>query len=1301
MNNGMLSLFANMPMSTRFSLGLVGGGAVGYFVYELFGTTGVMLLLLGSLVVGLILLAYGFLLSRMEKKKAAGFSEEMKGQSAAAPTSISKAEQLAKLDDLRKRFDDGVDKFRQAGKNIYSLPWYMLIGEPGSGKTEAIRHSSIGFPPGLQDELQGVGGTINMNWWFTNNAVILDLAGRLVFSEVETGTSNEWATFLKLLKTQRQNCPVNGMLLVIPADSLIKDSPEVIHRKAYKISQQLNMVQRTLDIRFPVFIVVTKSDLVTGFREFFDSLHTPESQQQILGWSNPNSIDDPFKPEMTDEYLKIVQDRLLRRRLAIMRDPTPSHDLSDSRFDEVDTLFDFPSSFDKISGPLKQYLQLVFVPSEWASKPLFLRGIYFTSSMQEGVALDAELAKVLGISVDKIPEGKIWERERSFFLRDTFLSKIFLERGLVTRATNVRKQHLRRKMALLGAAAGGLLLLFGLTWMGGYSLEKSIGGERKLWVYAADELTAGRSLAIVAPRPGTSSYDYMGSKTVRLEGLQKPTLAEFHEDLNQRVKKDIMIPAIFRLSKPFDRSLNQQRRQARCVVFENSILKPVVVGVRERMAGNAVAWSPDATAALGGLIRIEAGAVKWDYDPKDRLVERVDVDALLRYLLGPAGDLPKYTAPDRAAYEQALAWCYDIGKDGGGQAWPPAWLTNGIELNANVPIDKGSAAFVDYCVRSANSVEAQLAKIRALWEDLDAFRRDAERRYRQSETDFLHLFEVNLDKLISLQGFVAIEREWRVRYDQLSKDLENLRRVFALLERRYQEIPLCQGADVAAAYRLAITNSLQEIQGAFASLPLPREGAATVTAAAARAREGTLVIAIQLRMQIALRSLQAEFQRKLERDLEEFGRMYAGRKAQVSGFNTRFPLYEPVVIPESLKIKPLAWRAFQERFRGMDVTDVHRELEKVCKKIEQVFTGYGQVMTNVPRQQIDGLIRRSRIGVDKVYSEAFFRDASEVVKAWSGLRGAAGSDREALLAVVIDDFKRNYVVNSLETQEDYVAQYWSDLIYLALVSLADEIQPEIDAILAQLRPYARFPLDVPRRVDRDLTVNELLEAKALLGKLVTLRTAGEGKTIGEGENTGVRRVDAQLDRLRNLQLGDMVAWVKAASAVAAALPPDPKRAYVCRVSIIPAQDQYRLLQDINLTPADSSLPVWRIVDMGQQKRQDVDKFRTEQAAIKTLGELSYPGGPISFRFYHYWGDPRDPQPEPSRTVNYLGLWSVLRMLHNSSAKPVAGDPLKWIVPITLEDEKKAERVFWVQLEFEKALPVVEKWPKRPAAFNTP
>ena len=52
----------------------------------------------------------------------------------------------------------------------------------------------------MQDKLQGTGGTIDMNWWFTDNAVILDTAGRLMFEEA---AANEWKEFLKELEESK------------------------------------------------------------------------------------------------------------------------------------------------------------------------------------------------------------------------------------------------------------------------------------------------------------------------------------------------------------------------------------------------------------------------------------------------------------------------------------------------------------------------------------------------------------------------------------------------------------------------------------------------------------------------------------------------------------------------------------------------------------------------------------------------------------------------------------------------------------------------------------------------------------------------------------------------------------------------------------------------------------------------------------------------------------------------------------------------------------------------------------------
>ena len=94
-------------------------------------------------------------LKRRRERQSEAFGGELNQQSSLTPRNISDPARQARLDDLRKSFNTGVNKFKAAGKNLYQLPWYMIIGESGSGKTEAIRHSGVGFPPGMQDELAG------------------------------------------------------------------------------------------------------------------------------------------------------------------------------------------------------------------------------------------------------------------------------------------------------------------------------------------------------------------------------------------------------------------------------------------------------------------------------------------------------------------------------------------------------------------------------------------------------------------------------------------------------------------------------------------------------------------------------------------------------------------------------------------------------------------------------------------------------------------------------------------------------------------------------------------------------------------------------------------------------------------------------------------------------------------------------------------------------------------------------------------------------------------------------------------
>src|SRR4029077_14233351 len=90
-----------------------------------------------------------------------------------------------------------------AGGSLYDLPWYVFIGAPGSGKTTALVNSGLKFPAdqrGSKAAVRGVGGPRNCDWWFTDEAVFLDTAGRYTtqYSDA-TSDSEGWREFLALL----------------------------------------------------------------------------------------------------------------------------------------------------------------------------------------------------------------------------------------------------------------------------------------------------------------------------------------------------------------------------------------------------------------------------------------------------------------------------------------------------------------------------------------------------------------------------------------------------------------------------------------------------------------------------------------------------------------------------------------------------------------------------------------------------------------------------------------------------------------------------------------------------------------------------------------------------------------------------------------------------------------------------------------------------------------------------------------------------------------------------------------------
>ncbi len=242
-----------------------------------------------TLIVLILLTAGGIAGYRYYKKQAAA-KELAKGL---AETSESSSDATVLSDKMK----DALTTLRKArgkgGDYLYDLPWYILVGPPGSGKTTALVNSGLKFPLTRGDSpafIEGVGGTRYCDWWFTEDAVLIDTAGRYTTQDSDQkGDRQSWLAFLDLLKRNRPRQPINGVILAISLEDLVTLPPAELQAHSDAIRTRLIELHDRLQVDFPVYALFTKADLIAGFMEYFGDLR--ESERRMV-WGATFQTDD-------------------------------------------------------------------------------------------------------------------------------------------------------------------------------------------------------------------------------------------------------------------------------------------------------------------------------------------------------------------------------------------------------------------------------------------------------------------------------------------------------------------------------------------------------------------------------------------------------------------------------------------------------------------------------------------------------------------------------------------------------------------------------------------------------------------------------------------------------------------------------------------------------------------------------------------------------------------------------------------------------------------------------------------------
>jgi type VI secretion system protein ImpL len=378
----------------------------------------------------------------------------------------SSTEDVASKDDsetLKTRMTDALLTLKKTsntkGDPLYDLPWYVIIGPPGSGKTTALINSGLKFPlvsgTGKPAAVAGEGGTRYCDWWFTEEAVLIDTAGRYTTHDSDAqADKSSWHAFLTLLRSNRPKQPINGVFVCISIEDLLQqgDAQRCAHADAIRL--RLKELHDELNVDFPVYALFTKADLISGFMDFFGTLR--EEERRAV-WGVTFQTND----KTTNMIAKVIPefDLLIARLNDLVIDrmsdePTPQGKVQ---------IFGFPSQMSALKGPVSEFLTYIFEPTRYHANAT-LRGYYFTSGTQDGTPID-QLVGALSRSFGAQSVGEVCYSGlgKSFFLTDLLQKVVFHEAGWVS--TNVKA--VRRAMVLksIGYASLALLVTGSSLWL--------------------------------------------------------------------------------------------------------------------------------------------------------------------------------------------------------------------------------------------------------------------------------------------------------------------------------------------------------------------------------------------------------------------------------------------------------------------------------------------------------------------------------------------------------------------------------------------------------------------------------------------------------------------------------------------------------------------------------------------------------------------------------------------------------------------------------------------------------------------
>ncbi|MFL0357687.1 type VI secretion system membrane subunit TssM [Erythrobacter sp. GH1-10] len=500
----------------------------------------------------LLWVLWWFLRRRKIKKAEAALAAELAGPDASEEEAVA----------VQGRMAEALKELRKASGSkrgyLYSLPWYVIIGPPGGGKTTALVNSGLRFPYSDQ-VLKGSGGTRNLDFLFAEEAVLVDTAGRYTTQDSDSEVDSAgWTRLLELLRKHRPFEPINGVFVAIPADDLQRGDVRVIDEHAAIIRRRLREIREALQTEVPVYLLVTKGDLLAGMTEYFDDLDV-DGRRAVLGHTFP------WKgPKLTSEDVTTAFDDFVND--VAEREPKRLEEEKDIR--RRGLILGFPSQLHALRPALHRLIEGAFLNEDRPSGRL--RGFYITSGTQDGSAIDRILQGVTQAYGNQ--SGAAGKGEgKAYFLNRLLQDVAFKEAGLPVSDAAVLRKRKTQLTAIVGAIAAFALLTV-ILWAVSFAGNREFQRETTAEALALAQDFDGSRLDLVRIGDNDASLEQVLPLLDALRNMPEGYQAQ--EDGG---------PSLWRRWGLFQSGLSQRNEEAYHIGLRRILLPRIMLRLEEKM----------------------------------------------------------------------------------------------------------------------------------------------------------------------------------------------------------------------------------------------------------------------------------------------------------------------------------------------------------------------------------------------------------------------------------------------------------------------------------------------------------------------------------------------------------------------------------------------------------------------------------------------------------------------------------------------------------------------------------------------